>query len=496
MENQGLTARDYNGFVTVFRDFRVLARLLLVAFLIAVFGLAPRPHILEQAIRGADKATQVGNYPLAMQYSLVIAGFYPDRADLWRTAGYYALWANENQAAITYLDRAAQGGLRLPQDWVALGDAYRALGNLPLALDHWQAALDAGLEPAGRADVAFYDRLFEVYQTLDDYAGQIEVLRHLIRLSPHQADLYYQLGLILAAFEPEASLGVLEQAVALDSTYVEHTRRLIQDIRTASLQEEPAYTLLQSGRRLAAMEEWELALQAFLQARALQGEYAEAWAFSAEARQHMDKPASQLAYQELQQALLLNPESVIGHMFMALYWQRQGSPGQALPHLEEAISLQPDQPVFYVELGGTYALLGELQPAQAAYQKAIELAPDAPVYYRALGEFAIQYQIQVRELALPAAQQALLLAPEDADSLTLLGKIYLMLEDFEAALQVLKQAQQISPQHPSTLLNLGLAYLYLGDTQQASVLIEQARVLAPDAPVGEHAARLLSYYFP
>jgi tetratricopeptide (TPR) repeat protein len=148
------------------------------------------------------------------------------------------------------------------------------------------------------------------------------------------------------------------------------------------------------------------------------------------------------------------------------------------------------------EIGNTYSEMGDLPTALEYYQKALELTPEEPLYLRLLAEFSLKHQIQVREIALPALRQALILVPDDPVTLDLMGHALSLLEDYANAERYLLRAIRVQPDYAPAHLHLGMNYLLQGDIANARRQLALASSLAPDTPVAERAERLLQRYFP
>jgi tetratricopeptide (TPR) repeat protein len=314
-----------------------------------------------------------------------------------------------------------------------LGDAYWQAGNWAAAIGAWQDALDAPTP-----DLGLYARLASAHQAQGNYKAAIADLQALAAIQPAEIQLRYQLGLLLAALEPEAALAHLAQAAELDPAYRNAVSALEDGIRTARLAGDRAYTLLAAGRALASLSEWDLAAEAFRQATLARPDYAEAWAYLGEARQHLGEeegglsPGSQAAppgLRELEKALALDPHSLSANTLLALFWQRQNRYDRALEILQSATRLHPRNPALQAELGNTQAILGDLPAAQEAYEKAVRLSPRDPAALRLLASFSIRYEDLVRQVGLPAARQAVLLAPNEPASLDLMAQALLLLGD-------------------------------------------------------------------
>jgi tetratricopeptide (TPR) repeat protein len=482
-----------SGIINLVDRLRAVARLVkigLVGILIAVLGLAARPHAVEEAMQQARLAVENGNPEAAAARLGQVIEFYPWRTDLILLAGHYALQGGNHQEAIQYLERAAQQGGLAAEDLLALGDAYLALGDTAAALQAWER-----IPVEERLTTGYYERMAVYHREQGDYASTAADLKALLQVRPNDATLYYQLGLLMAVQAPEAALAYLSQAAEINPALAPQTQELISEINTARLFDEPAYSFLKVGQELASLGEWELAAEACKKALESRPDYAEAWAFLGEARQHLET-SPQAGLEELEQALSLDGSSISANTFMGLYWQRQNDYEKALEYLQKAAEVDPQNPVLQVEIGNTLAEMGDMPTAQMYFEKATTLAPEDAMYWRLLAQFSLQHQIQVHELALPAARQAIILAPEDAKSLDVMGQTLLLLGDLLNAERFLLRAVQADANYPPARLHLGIVYLNLGKTEAGVDQLRLARTLAPDAGTAEQVERVWSYYFP
>jgi tetratricopeptide (TPR) repeat protein len=333
-----------------------------------------------------------------------------------------------------------------------------------------------------------------------DLPARLEERRQALISEPGDAGLHFQIGLLYAVLDPELALAYLRQAAILDPFFTTGSRRLEDAIVLARLKDEPAYTLLESGRVLAGLGEWSLAAEAFQESARLRPDYAEAWAFLGEAYQQLP-PAEQppdmaeATYLVLQKALSLDPLSVSANTFMGLYWKRSGHFQTAITYLLTADRAAPDNPALQVEIGSCTAESGDLNSALAYYQRAVQIAPKEPTYWRVLAEFTLAQNTQVREVGLPAAREAVLLAPGDPRTLDVLGTVLYSLGDLDSAERFLLQALKLNDQYAPTHLHLGITYLQKGEAARARHHIDLAGQLAPDTWISERAVRLSEQYF-
>jgi tetratricopeptide (TPR) repeat protein len=460
----------------------------------------PRAHELTrnlQAVRQASETSAADRAAARRAAASLakVAEYQPWRVDLWQSAGIYALQSGEPQAAVEYFEHGESLNALSPEGYLILGDAYQLLFDLDYAQRAWQAALQRGTDP-----VKIYRRYLEVHQEQGDFQAMVSDLQELSALRPADVQLRYTLGLYLAAQQPEDALAHLVQAADLDSTLKPRVDVLVNSIRAARRADDPAYTLLEAGRALAAAGEWTLAAEAFQRAVDQRPEFPEAWAYLGEARQHQspEKGESQpeVGLKEIQKALSLDPNSLVANTLLALYWQRNGQTDQARDVLSRIIEIYPDNPALQAELGNILAQDGEMESALAAFRAAVELAPRQADYWRLMADFSARYEYLVSEVGLPAARRAAALNQDDPSNLDMLGQVLLLLEDFASAERFFQRAVEADPGYAPGHVHLGLIYILREERSRARDKWTQVLELAPGMPAADQARRLLENYFP
>ena len=382
---------------------------------------------------------------------------------------------------------------------MALGDAYQQTGNLPAALRAWKtvAAL-GGLSPEEATANAL--KIAQGYQAVGNYPASIGFWQYLADQQPQDAEIHYQLGLLLATQNPEAALAVLEKAASLDAKLEQPVSSLRRAILSARFAENPVYTLLLTGRALAMLDQWRLAAEAFRQSTRTRPDYAEAWAYWGEALQHLEgateatsssSVAEPAGLAELQKAVALDPKSLAAQTFLSLYWIRQGRYDRALETIRAALELAPDNPALVAELAAVLAASGDLKQAYQTYQQAAALSPYDPLYLRLQVNFSLQYDYLVAEIALPVARKLVIQDPQDPTNLDLIAQVFIRQGDLVNAERFLLRLLEANPDFAPAHLHLGLLYLLQGAWAAALQELNRTISLAPGSPEARQAQRLL-----
>jgi tetratricopeptide (TPR) repeat protein len=164
--------------------------------------------------------------------------------------------------------------------------------------------------------------------------------------------------------------------------------------------------------------------------------------------------------------------------------------------MHQAAATDPENPALQAEIGSFLSEMGDLPAAQAYYERAIRLAPEEAVYYRLLAQFCLEHGIQVRQVALPAARRAVILAPQEPASLDVMGHTLYILGDYRNAERFLRRALQIDPDLALARLHLGMNAWMLGQVTDARQQLSLAIRLAPQTSTAEQAQRFLQRYLP
>lgn len=457
---------------------------ILVVLAIAIWSLFA--YSSNQLLSQAQEAAAADNPSAAHLFAKAAQGF-PPRPDLWDDAGMQALLHEDYAAAIEYFERAQQERQIGADGWVALGTAHQLTGDNQKAIQIWEEAI-----AFDNANVEAYRLLAVNYRQNGDYPAAIEALNQLTLLQPGNAAARFELGLLLASSNPEEAITNFEITADLDDSFQEDSDILRRALRDALASDDPAYAAVITGQALASVSEWRLAAENFVLAIEYDLEYAEAWAYLGEAKQRL----GQGGFEELQTALLLNPDSLSANIFQALYWQRLNQPEQALVYLTKATELNPENPDLFVDLGRLTAQAGDLPIALEHYKQAIQLAPSTSRYWVALAEFTVDFEVFIEDEGLPAARQALELAPEDPAVLVANGRVAYLMEDHINAIRFYDQAIILAPEYAATYIHLGLLHLTQGNRTEAESAFLRALEIDLDGLVGQQAQRLLEQYFP
>jgi tetratricopeptide (TPR) repeat protein len=430
-----------------------------------------------------EKASIAPSHLKAAEHYRAAARRIPWMPDLHELAGHYFYHAAEYSQAEASYESAFNRNALSPDGWVAWGDVVYLNGDTERAAELWAQGL-AQPNPSEK----LYSRLAEMYQQNREYSKAAEYLQLYVEKYAEDASAHYRLGLLLTLSHPDEATSHLLYASQLDLQFDPAAQTLRTALNLSALSESASEQKIVIGRGLGLVEEWELARAAFEQAVELDENNAEAWAWLGEAEQ---KSAGSEALTHLDRALELDSSSSVVRGLRGLYFQRAGNHYQALIEYQSAARLEPENPAWYVSIGEEYAMLGDLILALQAYQYATTVAPEDASHWRLLADFCARYNVNVRDVGLPAARQALLLTPGDPQALDMLGWLLVLDGREYEAERILSQSLEADPGLASAHYHLALLYFQNDDQIAAYDHLIQARDLG-----SADADEFLRQYFP
>jgi tetratricopeptide (TPR) repeat protein len=297
-------------------------------------------------------------------------------------------------------------------------------------------------------------------------------------------DAIYAQALELAASDPLAALPLLNELAFSANPHAEAARDLWNGIQAGRTAEDEAYLFTASGQALAAAGEWDYARRAFLQAVELEPEYDEAWAFLGEALQQ----TGQDGLPALLRAMRLDQASISVRLFSALYWQRQGDYKQAELNLKIAALHSPQDPFLQIQLGQNAVMAGEGPEALEYFQDALALAPEDAETLIALATYSVETELYVEEVGLPSARRLLLQLPQDAFVLLLNARALALLGDTDSADAFFQRTLQVDETLVAGHLYYGIFLLADGQPEPARFHFDRVVFLAPESEEANLAA--------
>ena len=283
-----------------------------------------------------------------------------------------------------------------------------------------------------------YYRVFDKASQLAEkhqYGPAIQEWRRAEELAPHDAKVYNNLGVALAA------TGNIDEAIL-------HYRRAIQ--------EDPSYLLprVNIGDALKTAGKTAEAIASYREALDIAPDFTEANQKLGRTLADMGRPDEAIPY--LAKVVAMNPGLAEGQRDLGQVLVEAGKFHEAIPHLEQARSLTPDSARIDYPLGVALAAAGRLDEAIARFESCLA-APSGTVdpgnIHIDIG-FALLAKGRTDE-AIAHFERALSTMPRSANAHYGLGTaLYLSRRDSVAALEHWRTAVAIEPNHIPALIRM------------------------------------------
>jgi tetratricopeptide (TPR) repeat protein len=436
------------------------------------------PELNHDAQKSLQAAMQNGNYSLQVSSLETILSFSPWRGDMWQQLGRLYLDTMQSEKAVSAFQAASSLQQLDEQGVIWLADAL-------MKSDHVKESQDLLTDFES-------DNLFMLNQAAALLCGNQMldscevVLSRALALDPENANLNYQLGVLMMSRQPDKAL-LYFGAVPPDANEADKAKYLADVIVSYSIDELAGEWGILAGQALSKVGEWRAAVESFRLASEVDSENGVALALLAEAQQQIGEGG----FANLQKALALDPQDELVNGLAGLYYRRQGDTEQAMIYFQRAITANPQAAVWHIQVAEALADAGQLEEALVQYRAVVEMDKSDPESWKALAKFSLTRNYQVEETGLAAARQLVLIDPQNPVYLDLLGTAYLALNDLDSAERFFLQALKFDPDEAAILIHLGQTSLYRGDKETAIEYLRRAAANASDERLREMAERLL-----
>jgi tetratricopeptide (TPR) repeat protein len=216
-------------------------------------------------------------------------------------------------------------------------------------------------------------------------------------------------------------------------------------------------------------------------------------------RMHSALQKNDLALQEFQKALSINPRDADAIIGIANTYERMGRVKDAEDNFNRAAAFRPDYWDGYNNLGAFYTRQGRFAEAVTQYRRVIELTPDNATGYSNLGGSYLYLgdANSLRE-AEAAFQKSLQLSPTYA-AYANLGALYTTQRRYAESVDMTKKALEINDKNWKVWDNLLQSYLWLGQKENVAMARKMTKALleqyvAQQPQDAEAVADLASFY--
>ena len=440
----------------------VRARLWLaeLALVILLLGLTPYPRPFAEAMLRAEAHRAAREYGAALAAYQEAAFLDMDAPQPWLRMGEVFLAQHRfTKAAIAFreAERLGDQGAAL----LGLGESYAGRGDWAAAMGIWLRGLEFAPDQAslllalGRGSIA--------QGSWEQAASYLTRALAQQPTRPEVVAIHSLLGRLLIADDPDRAADHLRLAGDSD---------LLAVLDAAQAEPDRSRRALLLG--IAFLQRNELPLARYHLERAVQLDptHAEARAYLAHALDRMGHTGT--AGPLLQSALQIDPGSVLVHYFLGVHYRRVGNLAAAQAALWEALQRDPENAALRIEMGESFVQQGDYLRAEEWYQAAVEVAPQEIEFRLLLAHFYLDHLYRVEAGGLPAAQEAVALAPEDARAHDLLGWAYHLTGQYGNAVASLSHALELDPDLVSAHYHLGSLYASTGQRELARRHLQRA----------------------
>lgn len=458
--------------------------MLLLMAAIGLLGLRPSPrqHALQQHAQSGYQALELGQYELAYQALESAVALEPGLGSLYSELARLALLSGDPLSARHYLEQA--------EIW---GTSQTELICLSTLVEFWDSGLEGRQPPSlpdqNHCQSSLVIIIARVRQLVEENRWQLadDLIQVALAWEINNPAILADLGLLQSITNPDLASATLTQANQLGGQNDALTLGLIRAIEDSRPEADLAFTFAQVGQTLARFGRWHEAVWAFQHALLLESDYVEARAYLGLALDQIGEDG----YPYLAAAESEYPNAALPHLFLGMHWSAQGELSRAQLELEIAARLDQTNPSIWAELGSAYAQQGMVAEARSAFIQAATLAPGEWEFWFLLAQFSLNFEIEIEDLALPAARNLITLDPSDPRSYDLLGYAHFLNGNMPLAERLLLKAISLHPGLASAHYHLGQLRRWQGRIEQSRSAFELALQLDPDGAVGELARRAL-----
>jgi len=355
------------------------------------------------------------------------------------------------------------------------GDVWWNMDDISRAIPYWSGALES------IDDVDLLRTVANSYINLGQWTEARQTLDQLLALKPNDEWGNYQMGLILAPFNPIKSK-LFFDAVPMDSPF----SQIVVAIRNElSMQPEDPLISFRIGLTLINLEQWSYAELAFQHASDVSFPNPQALAYLGWVKSRQGKDGSSW----IEQATTFAPEDPEVWYLRGLHFRARADYIQSLDAIAQSVRLAPNNAGLYAELGTAFRLIGDLEQAEYWLDYAVSASAETPEYQQILENFYVE-----TAYVSPASIIDSLTAPattsENPDLISAYGWSLHSTGDSEAGLAQVERALEIDSNNNRALFDKARILVETDREAEAIPILE--RIAQTYTPFGTDAQALLA----
>ncbi len=383
-------------------------------------------------------------------------------------------WAEEEFQEAYRLDPKEEEAL------LGLGSVAAATGDEEKAIERWMEVLTLD-----ETNAEAHYRLGRAYLGRSQWSSAQEELEKAAWHGEGEARFY--LGLLLAREDRELATLHLEEVVERESALAEGAAEVISILEELRGAEDEASVAAKLGHMYLGRELPTLAQEQLTKAVSLDSEQHLARSYLGYVLWSLGEYGE--ASRVVRQALRLQPESALNHLFRGMLDRSQGWLDAALVEFQKGLELDPENAAICAEIATTYLEKRDYMAAREWYRAAVERAPGEVQFHLLRAEFHLEHLLWLED-GLAAARTAVALDPQNGAAYDLLGWAQYLLQRPEV-IASLEKAVALDPESARAHYHLGLAYAQEGLKDMARWAYERAIDLDTEGLYRERAQKAL-----
>lgn len=355
------------------------------------------------------------------------------------------------------------------------GDVWWEMGDISRAIPYWSGALES------INDVDLLRTVANSYINLGEWTLARQTLEKLLKLKPDDEWSNYQMGMILAAFNPIKSK-LFFDAVPLESPFSQTVVAVRNELST-----DPSDPLIsfRVGLTLVNLKQWDYAELAFEHASDISYPNPQALAYLGWVKSRQGKDGS--PWVDL--ATSLAPEDPEVWYLRGLHFRAIADYVESLDAISQSVLLAPNNAGLYAELGTAFGLVGNVEQAEYWLDYAVDASANTPEYQQILENFYIETAyVSPAKIIDSLATSAL--DSNNPDLLAAYGWALHSSGNSDDGLEQIDRALELDPNNPRALLDK--ARILLETERQAEAVPILEHVAQTYTPFGQEAQALLA----
>ena len=362
-----------------------------------------------------------------------------------------------------------------PELYRQAGDIWWEMGDISRAIPYWSGALES------INDVDLLRTVANSYINLGQWTSARQTLNKLLELKPDDEWGNYQMGLILAPFNP-IKAKLFFDSIPLDSPFNQIVVAVKNEL---SIRPEDPLISFRVGLALIGLKQWNYAELAIQHASDISYPNPQALAYLGWIKSRQGKDGSSW----IEQATKLAPQDPEVWYLRGLHFRALADYIESLSAIAQSVRLAPNNPALYAELGTAFRLVGDLEQTEYWLDYAVAASANTPEYQQILENF----YIETAYVSPSNIMESLEAEARDSDNPDLLSAYGWALHsngDSSAGLEQIQRALDIDP--ISTRALFDQARILLDMDRQAEAIPILERVAQTYTPYGTDAQLLLA----